>query len=363
MNSEIPREVIEKARKHFLDIQIRERNRVAQFGQVRPEIAMDFHGYKFVAVSGCLYYSKRWRFFADFLIDFIPTLFGKDWFESEIAKADEKRHPAMRWRIDGMSFMHRQRPMVDGTYSATPNGVLLAYMAFAYDVYVVAHNGRLDDRLLCRLKNSDQFQGARHEVFAEATCFRAGFEVEREDETDGTTRHVEFTAIHKKTGQKISVEAKSKHRPGVLGQPGVPEPVGRSNLRFGKLLNNAVGKAPKFPLVVFLDTNLPQAAADRVFARSNGGTPSSVVLSVLDRVRKRNGGKDPFNQVIYTNHPEHYVAGDGPAPGKHLLSMISQVPRVPIEHLQALFDLHQAANLYGNIPNELPKSGAGGPGD
>ena len=38
---------------------------------------------------------------------------------------------------------------------------------------------------LQRLKNREMFQGARHELFAEATCYRAGFKVEHEDEKDG----------------------------------------------------------------------------------------------------------------------------------------------------------------------------------
>jgi hypothetical protein len=359
MRSDIPPELIEKARKRFLEFQQRERSRLARFGSVRPEIAVDFQGYKFVAVGGRLYYNKRWKFFIDFLLDYIPGLFGKDWFEAEIARAVERRHPVMQWRIDGMHFIQRQRQKADGTYEATPNGSLLAYLTFAYDVYVVEHNGRLDDRLLSRLKNSDQFQGARHELFAEATCFRAGFEIEREDETDPSARHVEFTAVHKQTGQKISVEAKSKHRPGVLGQPGTPEAQGALNLRFGKLLNDAVAKSPPYPLVVFFDTNLPLETANRVFAFQPGNPtiPSTFVLSVLDRLRKRSGGVDPINHVVYTNHPDHYVIGDDPAPRKHLLSIFSTVPRIPVAHMQALFDLHRAANLYGNIPNEFPNAG------
>ena len=90
---------------------------------------------------------------------------------------------------------------------------MLGYFTFAYDLFTVQDNGRLDARLIERLKNCDQFQGARHELFAEATCLRAGFSIEHEDETDGLTRHAEFTATHKASGQRVSVEAKSKHRP------------------------------------------------------------------------------------------------------------------------------------------------------
>lgn len=71
-----------------------------------------------------------------------------------------------------------------------------AYMTFAYDLYVVANNARLDNRLVERLKQSDQFQGARHELFAEATCLRAGYKIEHENENGRSSRHAELSATH-----------------------------------------------------------------------------------------------------------------------------------------------------------------------
>ena len=102
-------------------------------------------------------------------------------------------------------------------------GCRAAYTCFAYDLYVVDDNGGLDDEFLQRLKNRELFQGARHELFAEATCYRAGFTVEHENEKDESMRHAEFTVRHAATGQFLSVEAKSRHRAGVLAMPGIPE--------------------------------------------------------------------------------------------------------------------------------------------
>src|SRR5262249_46341308 len=157
------------------------------------------------------------------------------------------------------------------------------------DVYIVEHNGRLDNALLERLKNKDQFQGARHELFAEATCLRAGFTIERENERDRAHKHAEFVATHEKSGLKFSVEAKSKHRAGVLGMPGVPQPHNKLSLAFGQLINNALAKNPPHPLVVFIDTNLPTRAAQRLYApRIENGkqVPSRLLMALLDRVAK-----------------------------------------------------------------------------
>jgi hypothetical protein len=336
----------------FLDLQEQDQRRVSRFGAVRPEIAADFHGQKVVAVGNKIFYrpADRCKFFGDFLLAYVPTLFGRQWFEGEVAKPPDDRHPVMQWRVEGMNYMNKQPKLPDGTYAAVPTGFLLAYLTFAYDLYVVEHNARLDERLLARLKHPDQFQGARHELFSEATCLRAGFSIEHENEKDPTRRHAEFTATHRQTGQKISVEAKSKHRPGVLGHAGAREPVDDLNLRFGKLLNDAVAKNAPHPLVVFLDMNLPVEAADRLLSQS---PPHPQILALLDRLRHKHGGKDPVNLVVFTNHPQHYAKKEEIAPRNHVLTVLSTIPLQPVSRPDALAFLHQAANIYGNIP-EFP---------
>jgi hypothetical protein len=189
-----------------------------------------------------LCYSERWRFVPDFLLDYIPTVFGKPWGDAELAKPETERHPLVQWRVEGIRYMNAQPRQADGYYAAVPNGPLAAYMAFAFNLFAIEDNSRFDDPLLERLKNKDQFQGARHEVFVEATCLRAGFAIEHEDEGDRTRRHAEFTARHRATGQLLSVEAKSKHRAGVLGQRGRVQAPEKLSLRFGGLLNDAIAK-------------------------------------------------------------------------------------------------------------------------
>jgi hypothetical protein len=256
--------------------------------------------------------------------------------------------------------MKTQSPQPESRHSVIPNGLLAAYLAFAYDLYTVGDNSRLDALLLQRLKNIDQFQGARHELFAEATCLRAGYSIERENERDGTRRHAEFTATHRATGQQISVEAKSRHRPGILGGPGTPPAPEKMSLRFGELLNDALRKNSPHPLVVFIDTNLPTRAADRLygFQRLNPPVPpvpSRILNALHERVRREHGGTDPYALVVFTNHPHHYASPDEVDPRKHQVSVMPQTPPAGVLHSEAVIALHDAANLYGNIPNEFPK--------
>jgi hypothetical protein len=327
------------------------------YGNIRPCLNMDFQQRKFVAAGKRLYYSgdkRPWKYVLDFLLDYIPMVFGKDWFESEVAKPESERHPLFQWRVNGIQYLNAQPTTVEGHRMAFTTGSLAAYASFAFNLFAIEDNSRLDELLLERLKNKDQFQGARHEVFAEATCLRAGFSIEREDERDRTKRHAEFAARHKTIGQQLlSVEAKSKHRPGLLGQPGTPQPYRELSLRFGGLLNDAIAKNPPHPLVVFLDTNLPYEAAKSVLGTDplDPYKPSRTMRTLLDRDRKEHGGVDRYAMLVFTNHPHHYVARNELDPRKHFFCVIPQPPQADPN---ALRDLYAAVQMYGDIPREFP---------
>ena len=351
-----PPAVIEKARTLFCERAEADRRRIERYGQVRPIIATEAFGKRLVVVRNLIYGIDKKKYFGDFLRDFVVEVFGVEWWNAEMAKPESERHLVVQWKIESARYMNAQPEQPDGSRRGIPSGIVAAFIAFAYDLFIVADHDGLDDLFLHRLKNPDLFQGARHELFAEATCLRGGFSVEWEDEQDGSRRHAEFEATHRATGQRFSVEAKSKHRPGVLGRPGQPEPHDRISLRFGGLINDAVRKNSHHPLVIFLDTNLPFRAADRLFTPQSGNAPSRLLNKLLDQVKKQHSGKDPYSMIVFTNHPHHYAAKDEKDPKKHLYSIVSDDTHVP--NVEALSGLHQAVTLYGNIPNKFPESEA-----
>ena len=355
-NQSPPPEVIEKARRLLQEKMETNRKWVERYGHVPQPITTENFGKRLIAVRNNIYALETREYFGDFLRDYVVIVFGDEWWKEEIAKAEAERHPVAQWWEESIRYMSRQPLQPDGSRRGILSGVVAAFVAFAYDLYVVSQVDGLDDLLLNRLKKTGLFQGARHELFAEATCIRAGFTIEREDEQDGSRRHAEFTALHKASGPRISVEAKSKHRPGLLGQPGQPEPHDRIRLRFGGLINDAVRKNPAHPLVIFLDTNLPFRAADRLLTPQSGNAPSRLLNKLLDQVKKEHGDKDAFSMIVFTNHPHQYAAKDEKDPKKHLYSIVSDDTYVP--NIEALRSLHQAVTLYGNIPNEFPESGA-----
>lgn len=352
LNGELMASIPVGVLKQFQERQRKENERTSKFGQIGSDIGANYKGYKFVAVGSRLFYSKKWKYFPDFLLEYLPTTLGEEWHKVEFSKSPEEQHPITKWRKKAHEFTRKR----DGQQGVVPSGFLAACLTLAYDLYTVQNNGRLDDELLTKLKHRDQFQGARHELFAESTCLRAGYAIEHEDETDRSKRHVEFTAIHRATKQRISVEAKSKHRRGILGLIGKPQQEKELNLRFGRLLNDAIKKNPPNPLVIFVDTNLPTGVAEKIFtpASTSPLTLPRIFIEMLDRIRKEYNGKDPYNLVVFSNHPHHYTKEEEIDPEKHLLSIVSRIPIKQVAAIQAIVDIHEAANKYGNIPNELP---------
>ena len=332
----------------------REQQRIATYGEIRPPIHVpDYHDYRLVAVRGRLYFDKSWRFFTDFLFDYGPGMLGKEWIEEQKTLPPAEQHPLFIWRRQAYEFMQRQTRLPDGRFAAIPNGAMAACNNFYYDLYTVDDNSLLDVALLARLRNREQFQGALHELFCEATCLRAGFTIVREQNIDATMKRTEFMAVHKTTGQHVLVEAKSRHRAGVLAMDGQRRP---TDIRFRRLINDAVAKDPNNPLALFVDTNLPLDKAYPFYTPQSRDpiVPSRAMAKLMEKVRSDYGGIDPFNLLAFSNHPQHYSDDQSAAPGNHWAGFISQRTRVPVQHQQALFDLLKAINLYGNVPTEFP---------
>ncbi|MCL4783507.1 MAG: SEC-C domain-containing protein [Bryobacterales bacterium] len=334
-----------------------EQARVSRFGKIRPIIQVpNYAGYRFVAVNRTLYYSKKWKFFADFLLEYGLIRLGSEWRDTQKLLKLEVQHPVWVWHSQSHLFLRSQPPVGEGIYAAIPNGAVSACLHFYYDLYTVDDNGILDDSLLARLRHRDQFQGAHHELFVQASCLRAGFTIIRENEQDPSRKHVEFVAVHKATGQHILVEAKSRHRPGVMAQPGQQKTI--PDLRFLGLINDAAAKDSSNPLAIFVDTNLPPESASR-FYEPDSNSPHRVpkaIASIIEQLEKSNAGIAPYNLLVFSNHPHHYAKDDSPAPANQAVCIVSHSPRVPVYRSEVLIDLVRSVDLYNNIPNEFPES-------
>jgi hypothetical protein len=133
------------------------------------------------------------------------------------------------------------------------------------------------------------------------------------------------------------------------------EEEGEYSMRIGHLLNDAVAKKAPHPLVVFLDLNLPWKTAARLLSMQ---PPHPLIPQNMNRMRKKNGGRDPIRLLVTTNHPEHYSEDEEIATSPQLLSTLTNMSETPDVLRQTLQAIHTAANMYGRIPQHFDESGS-----
>ena len=341
---QLPREIYRALAEH----EAKERARIAKYGEGRPQISFEHKGYRFVAVGSELHYSDKWKTFHDFLLYYIKKCIGIEWGNAELKKPYRERHILLRWYNDVCEYQ-RETIKVPGEVSeVVATGPVMAWLSLAYDLYTLRHHSLLQERLLERLRNQDQFQGARYEIYVAAAFVRAGFDLQTEDEDDPSVSHCEFTATHRATGLKYSVEAKSRHRPGLLGQPGEPQSWEKVQPDIGRLLRKALKKMANHERIVFIDINMPPQDA--------AGYDVSWFESLADVIGQMEGQqseKEPLPSafVFFTNHPYHYVGNEVPEPGRTFLFTGLNIPGFKPAKPEALGEYPAIGQLFDSVVN------------
>jgi len=212
-----------------------------QQGLGRPIIAFKSGPRQIVAVGNKVYFSDKWKTFPDFLAEHIKQKLGSDWGNAEIAKSLAERHPLMQWYDAYCKYQQATIKTPGEVCDANVTGIVACYLGLAYSLYLLDHNVKIQERLLGRLKDPANFQGAFYELFVANVLIRAGFQLTLEDEGDRASKHCEFAALSRETGKKYWVEAKMASVAGVLGKTQRDGGGGRKTL--GRLiphLNNAL---------------------------------------------------------------------------------------------------------------------------
>lgn len=264
-----------------------ERIRTVQQGFGRPIISTDFKGKKFVAVGGTLHWGN-WKTFSDFLCDYIKQKIGTDWGNAELAKPFEKRHPLIQWYHHLCVYQQAAIPNPGVVTSFVSTGIVGCYLQLAYGLYLLAHNVELQDRLLKRLKNVSNFQGAYYEIAVARLLILSGFTLALEDESDSNSKHCEFSAVSR-DGRKYWVEAKMRSVAGMLGKTAADgrasdgDP-GKTVIRH---LSAALEKPATDTRLIFLDINSKDGIGDGLAAPWH--RPIMDQLSDFERNRLKTG--------------------------------------------------------------------------
>ena len=225
-----------------------------------------------------------------------------------------------------------------------PSGPDLFWLSFCYDLFCLLNKNVLSLDLINRLKDSQHFQGARYELAVAAIILRANCDIKWINKDDFSNKTCEFKATHKTSGIKFVVEAKSKKRPGVLNEPGIPLPECESK-GFASLLKDALKKdVPSGAFfVIFVDDNLPFS----VCSPEN----KAILREVKRAIGTLSEDKDIFNLLVITSFPFHYGENNIPAlPPENLIVLPNNNDYLP----EAIFkDLGLSLKTYAKIPEEI----------
>ncbi|MEQ8396176.1 MAG: hypothetical protein RIC54_22775 [Thalassobaculum sp.] len=348
----IPPPLLDALRRHESDEVVRQ----AQQGLGRPVVAFEANEHQLVAVGNTIHWSKTWRTFADFLEDYIKKTLGGEWGQAELGKSLADRHPILQWYD---AFLHHKAGNPKGSnglHSGPITGAVRCYLGLAYSLYLLSHNVELQARLVARLKDVKQFQGAYYELIVANCLIRAGFLLELEDEADEDMKHCEFAARSQTTGKRYWVEAKMRSVAGRLGktkQDGTTSKDPTSQMT--KHIRGAFGKPAPDERMIFVDLNTEP--------ESGGGEPmwaDKAIRRLTDSERGRGDGQAAY--IFTTNMPFHLMLAS-PDPGAAVLAYgmgipdfakpekqrISEWYRQKQKHIDA-YNVLRAIQSYPQIP-------------
>lgn len=351
-------EIIRALEAHYA----KERIRQKQQGLGRPIIAARFNDDQIVAVGKAIHWSKKAKTFADFLGEYIKRALGSDWGNAELAKPLDQRHTLLQWYDAYCRYQATTITTPGEVSTAEVTGVVACYLGTAYSLYLLDHNVDLQARLVRRLKNSREFQGAYYELIVANALIRAGFKLTLEDETDPTTKHCEFAAVSP-TGRKYWVEAKMRAVAGLLGKDENDGTTDSNPLsQMVPHLNNALRKPAADDRMIFIDLNTEPAIG-------SDGKPTWTrsAFARLEQFEHRELSPGVTAYVFLSNVPFHRMLGERPQiafaafglgipdfnrPGSYRLSEIYRQKR---KHSDA-FDIAEAFAKYLQLPTTFDGS-------
>lgn len=340
--SELP----EETQKMFLDLLSRHEEARNTYGVAGSPISVVFGKVRLVAVGNQFVQFDPHKTYLDFLSDFMKSIIGTDWGNVELRKPHNDQHQIIKLYKKVADQQKNQVKSEERIYTLKRTGALNAWYQLAYDLHVLRHNLALSERVLNNLKHKDQYQGARYELSVAAVMIRAGFEVKHKDGRGGSNSRFEFTAKDKKTGEIIAVEAKSKHRSGVLDFDLENGKVDHRKINAKHLLKDALKKETKYPFIIFTDLNMPPIEVEL----QNSIWAKELEKTISNKEKQYKTGM-PANAFIFTNHPHHYEDDTIPNPMSSWMITRTSNPRFLIKNEEIIDKIASTLKLYGNIPS------------
>lgn len=290
---------------------------------------------------------------------------GQEWWDAETAKPTEEKHYIKQCyeelKVSEVRDDLNVQQVDENTRTMLATGNTQSLMSLAFDVWLLTQKGCMRDEWLVRLRGRHEYQGVRYEIGVASLFVRMGCDLEFYDndriEEDGNPpKRAEFIATHSITGNRVAVEAKSRHVDGVIHTPGTMNYRNALKGDITKLYKRALLKETDgLPLVVFIDVNSPTEMGQSV---QNTKWFSDVRRSFDSRPEATSENPDKYAAVLVTNFSSHYQGSDVARGGQYLF-IGSTHPRHPIsggyqgEFMQRLI---RATDNYGYVPPSMDNS-------
>ena len=312
----------------------------------RPQMQAVFQGHKVRAVGNKVHFRPLKETFFDFQLNLLLWALGEEWYDEQMLKPLADRHVVLQWRDERNEVLEKHRNLTaspDDPVTAPFTGNMKALQVLADDVYQLEHALETSKKIMQRLGNIREFQGARYEILVASLFARCGFTINFVD--DRSKKNPEFFAT--KDAERIAVEAKSRHRVGVLHERGEflvdaePAPA-----RIRRLFQEAQEQNPgDMPFLTFIDVNLPLTPTTPPIERSW----VQEAMRCFEE-RKRDGYAETDSGLIMTNIGWHYHRDVG-APPSEGVTVKPETPVFPVR-TETWALLEQALNEYGVLVDE-----------
>lgn len=310
----------------------------AHFGNIRLGSHVVTPWGRLVVVGGKIYKvgENDCKTFPEFISIHLVQALGWEWWDTESQKPKDQQHRLIEW---GGRFCDWRDSTDYSPENSIPDGAVAEWLGLAFDIYALKHLNRYKDEIVRRMLD-DSYPGARFELAVAATFLRAGFDIKHNDEK--VFPHIEFFAVHKETGQRMAVEAKTKCRPGTLGCTKARRQ--KETLRLHTKVNEALKKKPGMPFAVFVEANLPYTE----------NLKDSKWPKEIDSTCKRLEAEHklfPANMIFFINDPSHYNVDEPLRNQFWVRGMVAGRPEFPLTNPVEIYQqIDRAIKQSLNIP-------------
>ena len=319
-------------------------------GYYLPHIQSVHQGKRVRAIGTLLSFRALDETFHEFIIDLLRYSLGRKWIKRQRELPEADRHfialcytKYLEWRERNKTDTNRE----GGRYGAFPDGWTRSLFSLAFDVYCLRHRATLPKKLINRLSSADQYQGARYEIAIAAMFTRLGFQVEFLDGKKLSGRRCEFIATHPEKSVSVAVEAKSRHRRGVIHFKGQSTEAERLKGDIQSLLDDALAQNPgDMPFMIFVDLNAPATPdldiPDKPWFKD--------IWAIIDGYGANSAeSPDPFNAIYVTNFSFHYEEEQVSGKGEYIY-IIPKYATHPLDH-KVYELLERGLADFGNVPD------------